>query len=192
MKRCGCAILAVICAGLSEAAGAGPEYTAEGELVRPADYREWVFVSAGLGMTYGPAAAAAGSASPLFDNVFVAPAAYRAFLETGKWPDKTMFVLEIRRSASEGSINRGGHFQSELVAVEVEVKDEARFPEKWAFFGFNGAAQTAKQFPKARCLACHSTNGAVDNTFVQFYPTLIDVAKAKRTFRATGPQPQAR
>jgi hypothetical protein len=134
-------------------------------------------------MTYGPAAAA-NSSSPLFDNVFVHPDAYKAFVDTGKWPDKTMFVLEVRRAASEGSINRGGHFQSELVAVEVEVKDESRFPEKWAFFGFGNSANAGKQFPKARCLACHSTNGAVDNTFVQFYPTLIDVAKAKGTLKS--------
>jgi hypothetical protein len=165
------------------AAAAGPQYTPAGELMRPADYRQWVFLSSGLGMTYGPAAAAASNTSPLFDNVFVHPEAYKAFIETGKWPDKTMFVLEVRRSASEGSINKGGHFQSELVAVEVEVKDESRFPDKWAFFGFNGSAETGKQFPKARCLACHSTNGAVDNTFVQFYPTLVEIAKAKGTFK---------
>jgi hypothetical protein len=36
----------------------------------------------------------------------------------------------------------------------------------------------------ASCYACHSTNGAVDNTFVQFYPTLLDVAREKGTLRA--------
>src|SRR5688572_7210164 len=71
----------------------GPRYNAAGELIRPTDYREWVFVSSGLGMTYGPAQAAAGRA-PMFDNVFVTRAAYRAFMNTGRWPDKTMFVLE--------------------------------------------------------------------------------------------------
>jgi len=29
----------------------------------------------------------------------------------------------------------------------------------------------------------HAKNGAVDETFVQFYPTLIPVAKAKGTFK---------
>ena len=190
MELRGRTLLLALCSALA-AIAAGPEYTPAGELLRPADYRQWVFLSSGLGMTYGPAAAAAANSSPLFDNVFVHPDAYKAFVATGKWPDKTMFVLEVRRSASEGSINKGGHFQSELVAVEVELKDESRFPEKWAFFGFNGAAPTAKQFPKARCLACHSTNGAVDNTFVQFYPTLIEVAKAKGTFRPGGAASQA-
>ena len=164
----------------------GPQYTQDQQLIRPTDYREWVFLSAGLGMTYGPTAASSSPQSPLFDNVFVRPEAYRAFQEAGKWPDKTMFVLEIRRSLSEGSINQGGHFQSDVKAVEIEVKDESRFPDKWAFFGFDGEAKTGKLLPHtASCYSCHATNGAVDNTFVQFYPTLIPVAKAKGTFRTT-------
>jgi len=150
--------------------------------MRPENYREWVFLSSGLGMTYGPAA----SANPQFDNVFVTPAAYKSFLSTGTWPDKTMFVLEIRGAATEGSINKGGHFQDKINAVEVEVKDEKRFPNKWAFFGFNGTASSAVPLPEsAGCQSCHSKNGAVDNTFVQFYPTLAPIAKEKGTFKVT-------
>lgn len=168
----------------AESSSQGPQYTQDGQLRRPANYREWIFLSSGLGMTYGPANASSNARAPRFDNVFVRPESYQSFLKTGRWPDKTMFVLEIRQSSSEGSINRGGHFQSEVVAVEVEVKDETRFPEKSAFFGFEGQAQTAKAFARSACLSCHIANGAVDNTFVQFYPTLIDIAKAKGTFSA--------
>jgi hypothetical protein len=46
---------------------------------------------------YGPAAQA-DQGNPMFDSVFVNPAAYRVFMETGRWPDKTMFMLEIRRA----------------------------------------------------------------------------------------------
>jgi len=162
-----------------------PRYTADGQLMRPDNYREWIFLSSGLGMTYN-AAATSTPANPNFDNVFVKPSAYKAFMETGTWPDKTMFVLEVRSSTSKGSINNGGHYQDQITAVEVEVKDEKRFPNKWAFFGFQAGAATARPFPdNAGCLACHSKNGAVDNTFVQFYPTLAPVAKAKGTFKTT-------
>jgi hypothetical protein len=107
-------------------------------------------------------------------------------MATGTWPDKAMFVLEVRSSTSKGSINNGGHYQDQVTAVEVEVKDEKRFPNKWAFFGFGAGVATAKPFPdSAGCLACHSKNGAVDNTFVQFYPTLAPVAQAKGTFKTT-------
>ena len=31
---------------------AEPQFTADGQLVRPADYREWIYLSSGLGMNY--------------------------------------------------------------------------------------------------------------------------------------------
>jgi hypothetical protein len=109
--------------------------------------------------------------------------AYRSFLETGRWPDKTVLLLEGRSSQSKGSINKGGHFQSNLLGIEAEVKDEHRFPGKWAFFGL-GRGTAGTQIPTtADCYSCHATNGAVDNTFVQFYPTLLSVAKEKGTFK---------
>jgi Cytochrome P460 len=162
-----------------------PQYTPDGRLVFPANYREWVFLSSGLGMTYGPLGS---GGDPRFDNVFVNPSAYRAFLETGHWPDKTVLVLEVRSAQSKGSINRGGHFQSQVAGVETHVKDEKRFPRKWAFFGFdNGSsASRAAEAQTSSCYTCHEPNGAVDTTFVQFYPTLIPVARAKGTLREAG------
>ena len=162
-----------------------PQFTKNNELIRPTDYREWVYVSSGLGMAYGPAAKE--TADPPFDNVFVQPAAYHAFMESGRWPDKTIFVLEVRAAKDHGSINKAGHFQGDVVAVEAAVKDESRFPDKWAYFGFGGGKSmrdTAKAFPSTACHSCHNKNGAVENTFVQFYPTLLPVAEAKGTLKA--------
>jgi hypothetical protein len=48
----------------------------------------------------------------MFANVFVNPEAYKGFLQTGTWPDKTMLVLEARMAGSKGSINKNGHFQT--------------------------------------------------------------------------------
>ena len=142
-------------------------------------YRQWVFLSSGLGMTYEPAAA--DPTNPAFDNVFVNPSSYRAFIESGSWPDKTMFVLEIRSATGHGSINNAGHYQGEIRTVEAEVKDEKRFPQKWNFFSF-GLKDTGNPQPAdSSCNMCHSQNGAVDNTFVQFYPTLLEVAQKKGT-----------
>jgi hypothetical protein len=36
----------------------------------------------------------------------------------------------------------------------------------------------------ADCYSCHADHAAVDNTFVQFYPTLLPIATAKGTFSA--------
>ena len=51
-----------------------PTYTSAGELVRSEAYREWIYLSSGLGMVYGPAAAAGAGRPPMFTNVFVNPA----------------------------------------------------------------------------------------------------------------------
>jgi hypothetical protein len=161
---------------------AAPEFTNDGQLKRPTNYREWIYLSSGLGMTYGPAAKA--NPNPTFDNVFVEPEAYRAFLATGEWPDKSMFLLEIRRSRTEGSINKGGNFQGDVVATEVSVKDVTRFPDGWGYFDFPRDAAAARVLPaSAGCNSCHNPNGAVENTFVQFYPTLLEVARAKGTLK---------
>jgi hypothetical protein len=165
-----------------------PQYTEDGHLQLPEDYREWVFLSSGVGMTYGPVGAGRGFPA-MFDNVFVSPAAHRSFRETGRWPDKTVFVLEVRYATSHGSINKDGHFQTDISGVEALVRDEGRFPEKWAFFGFptrgGRPARTGRPLgPQAGCLACHTANGAVDGTFVQFYPTLLEIAEKKGTLRA--------
>lgn len=173
--------LTAVCAVVSAQDSDGPRYTPGGSLLLPADYREWVFLSSGLGMTYGPLVTASSPEHPSFDNVFVNRAAYQAFLKSGRWPEKTMFVLEVRSSQSKGSINNGGHFQADVVGIEAEVKDGG----KWTFFGFDRGGSEAKAFPRTeRCYTCHARNGAVDNTFVQFYPTLLPVAKEKGTFAA--------
>ena len=197
MKRllglAGCGVAALVtssCAPSAQARAAdGPTYTSSGQLVRPADYRDWAFVTSGLGMTYGPAEQAAGR-PPLFDNVFVTRASYQEFLRSGTWPDKTMFILEIRRADENVSINNAGRTQGEIVTIEAEVKDKARFPDGgWGYFTFNsqqGLVDSAAPLPgDARCYSCHKNNTAVENTFVQFYPTLFDVAKRFGTVKAT-------
>lgn len=182
-------VVSVLCWGSQAAAqqaqADGPRFTSDGQLMRPENYREWIYLSSGVGMTYASGAAAANASNPRFDNVFVTPQAYKSFLETGAWPDKTMFVLEVRSSAGNGSINKGGRYQEEIVGMEVHLKEVSRFPAtKWAFFEFGTSGRTAKALPPdSNCQSCHSANGAVDQTFVQFYPTLIPVARAKGTFK---------
>ncbi len=187
------AALASVCAwGLVVSAqrvdGDGPQYSGAANLMRPANYREWVFLSSSLGLTYQPAAGApAPPAGPQFQNVFVNPSSYRGFMQTGKWPDKTIFVLEFRQSAVSTSVNKDGKFQSGLAGIEAEVKD-SRFPDGWAFYAFDQTAPPNGVPPLAgdrvaRCIECHTQHTAVERTFVQFYPTLFEVAKRLGTVK---------
>jgi len=158
-----------------------PVYNAKGQLQLPANYREWIYLSIGMDMNYTPNASQASGRST-FDNVFVNPEAYRSFLATGTWPDKTMLVVEIRGASNQGSINRSGHYQStERTGLEVHIKDAQRFPGGWAFFSFDNGTDGNLFPPAADCYSCHQQHAAVDTTFVQFYPTLLPLATSKHT-----------
>lgn len=155
-----------------------PEYTASSQLKSPAHYREWVFLTSGFDMSYR---AGAAPSHHMFDNVFVNPEAYHAFMKTGTWPDGTYFVVEVRGARDKGSINQRGQYQSpETMGLEVHLKDAAH--GGWSFYSFDGDNPTAQRHPSTDdCYSCHSQHGAVDTTFTQFYPTLLRVAQAKHT-----------
>jgi hypothetical protein len=158
---------------------AGPSYESDGRLKLPANYREWIFLSSGLDMSYSARGAADHS---MFDNVFAEPAAYREFVRTGTWPDGTLLLLETRGATSKGSINQHGKFQNgDVMGVEIHVKDTKRFQGNWAFFSFDSPGAAQRIPATADCYSCHQQHAAVDTTFVQFYPTLLSIATLKGT-----------
>ncbi len=172
-----------------------PQFNDKGELLPPANYREWVWLTSGLDMTYNDNGRRAGPASEVdapkpFDNVFVKPESYREFLRTGTWPEGTMFVIEIRESKTKVHPNQAGWVQGDVAGMPAAVKDSKRFGDaKWGYFSLmrNGKLMPGEAMPQSHCWDCHNKNGAVDNTFVQFYPTLKPIAQAKGTFKTTGP-----
>ena len=174
-------ILAALLMTSAALADETPHYTADAKMEVPADYRQWVFLTSSIDLNYQ---AGNSSSVHLLDNVFVNPAAYKAFLATGRWPDKTIFIKENRIAESAGTLSKGGRFQTGIVSTEIHVKDEARFTGKWAFFASSDGMKPGDLLPtSASCYSCHQDHGTVDTTFVQFYPTLIDVAKSKGTWR---------
>ena len=168
----------------ADAAGT-PQFGADGKLVRPTGYRKWAYLSSGYGMSYSQGV----SDHLMFTNVFVTPSSYDYYVEHGAWPDKTMFVLEIYGSASKGSINLHGNYQSKFMGLDVEVKEEKRFADKWAYFTFDGAEGTSARTTPSKndCWKCHDQNAAVEHSFVQFYPELLRIAKQKGTIKPTVP-----
>src|SRR3981189_3745705 len=101
-----------------------PQYDEKGNLLRPSDYRDWEFLSAGYGMNYSP--------TPGYDEaytyVYVPRWAYREFVSSGKWPDQTMFVIDERDAHMKGSVASNEDDQTTLICLAVEVKDSAHFP----------------------------------------------------------------
>ena len=171
-----------------DSGGNSSPYVNGTSLVLPTDYLAWPFIGSGLGLTYDEEAASAET-PPSFTNVFVNTSSYRGFMETGIWPNETIFVLEFRRSESDVAPNTGGRFQGDLLGIEAEVKD-SRFQDGWAFYNFRGGAalldvaEPLSGEAAAQCVQCHTEKTAVERTFVQFYPTLLEVARCEGTVKS--------
>lgn len=162
-----------------------PRFAADGKLMRPTGYRKWAYLSSGYGMSYSQTATPDGHL--MFTNVFVTPSSYDYFTQHGTWPDKTMFVLELYGSTSKGSINQHGNYQNDFMGLDVEVKDEKRFADKWAYFGFDAKEVSSEPTKPSKndCWSCHDQNAAVEHSFVQFYPELLKIAREKGTIKPT-------
>ena len=161
-----------------------PGYNAQGELLRPAGYERWAFAGASIGLGYseGAKSAATESESPgVFHNVYLQPEAFEEYARTGRFPEKTMFILALHEPRQRESINKRGYFEGGLVALEAGVKDHERFKEGWAYFDFGkgGLEASARAMPPESCHACHAEHGADDNVFVQFYPPLRVLREAR-------------
>jgi uncharacterized protein (TIGR03067 family) len=143
-------------------------------LLRPEGYREWVFVGSSLGLRYEE-----GKKHPErleYKNVYIDPVAYRAYKQTGTFPEGTILVLETAAGAEKNEPGLRGSFQKEFTGLSAAVKDKDRFPDGWAYFSFSdGPGKTkakARPAKKTACYDCHLKKGAEDNVFTQFYPGL--------------------
>jgi hypothetical protein len=175
----------------------GPAFNRQGELLLPSNYREWVNVTSSLNLSYDsevdPNAPPPDPNAPpppsVFQNVFATPAAYQTFRRTGTWPDRTMLIIEIRQAVTNPTVREGALVQGELIGFVADVKDQRRYGGNgWRFFSFrdeqgNAVDQAAPLDQSATCYTCHREHAAVDNTFVQFYPTLFEIAKKRGTIR---------
>ncbi len=151
------------------------KYTADNELLRPVNYREWVFIGASV----TPNDLNDGSpAFPEFHNVYIDPASWAHWQKTGKFRNGTVIVKELVSVGSTAAPSGKGYFPGEFNGIAAMVKDSKRFadrPENWAFFGFasyeakNGNIQADES-----CSSCHKANAAEDMIFTQYYPVLRD------------------
>lgn len=181
------AVPVVLAADPTPAGMVNPTYNAQGDLVRPDNFRNWIFVGASLGLSYDDGATQEGPG--LFHHVYMQPEAYAHYKETGAFAEKTMLVMENYSAGQKVDPNLHGHFEDARVGVEVALKDKEKFPDGWAYFNFStraGLKETAKAFPKAMCYDCHNQHGADDNVFVQFYPVLKDIMKEQGRWKDIG------
>ena len=155
-------------------------------------FETWVFVGSNLGLSYTPDAAAAASAPPpraprqqQFHNVSVNKAAYDYFSANGRFPERTVLVMQVFEAADKEPRNvlASGVFNGRRVGLEVAVKNTSRPDGKatpWAYYNFTDPSDRSKvlasatAFPDENCANCHQRHASIDNVWVQFYPALRD------------------
>jgi hypothetical protein len=162
-----------------------PEYAADGSLKLPQGWRTWVF----LGAPLTPNALNNGQANfPEFHNVYIEPASYAIYKETGEFPEGTIFFKELQLAmpgenpdGSRTEPSGRGYFPAAYNGADVTVKDSKKYAETggWGYYNFNHhepKAATAMPRPKDECASCHIASAKKDDVWTQFYPLLDDLS----------------
>ena len=158
-----------------------PQFNAQGELLLPKNFNEWIYVGSPLtpdGLNNGKAG------FPEYHNVYIEPGSYAIYKKTGQFPEGTIMFKELQRvlnpqnpDGSRSETSGRGYFPGALNGADVTVKDSKRFADTggWGFFNFNHSepkAPTAKVKAKSECAYCHIAGAKKDQVWTQFYRLL--------------------
>jgi hypothetical protein len=175
----GIAVIALSPAGQIQAGDHGKyeaQFTQDGQLIRPAGWREWVFV----GSPVTPNSLNGGAAPfPEFHTVYIDPESWAHWKKTGEFREGTMIAKELTLVGDTAATSGIGFFNGDLQGFEIAHKDSKRYSEEtggWAYYTFGHKpepyANTASAMPTAACAACHTAAAADDMVFTQYYPIL--------------------
>ncbi|NOQ14647.1 MAG: cytochrome P460 [Methyloprofundus sp.] len=148
-----------------------------GQLERPAGFREWIYV----GTPVTPNDMNDGKAPfPEFHNVYIDPESWQHWKETGKFREGTILIKELVSVGSKAAPSGKGYFMGEFIGLEATIKSKRVFPNEpgnWAYFSFStkdhkSLAKSSKAMPQPACNGCHAANAGDDFVFTQFYPVL--------------------
>jgi hypothetical protein len=176
------ALLAAACASDAQefftTPGANEFYSiANGELIRPTGYREWIYV----GTPVTPNDMNDGMAAfPEHHNVYIDPDSWAHWKQAGEFRDGTILIKELVKVGSKAAVSGNGYFQGEFIGLEATIKSSEHFPDEpgnWAYYSFttpdhDALTPVASAFPTESCNACHEGAAADDFVFTQYYPVL--------------------
>ena len=151
-------------------------FTSSGELIRPAGWREWVFVGSPL----TPNSQNGGAAPfPEFHTVYIDPVSWEHWKSTGTFREGTMFAKELTLVGDTAATSGIGFFNGEMQGFEIAHKDTERYSDEtggWAYYTFGHKPEpyenSTAAMPTAGCAACHTAAAADDMVFTQYYPIL--------------------
>ena len=169
--------------GLSQPVDEPVQFNDNSELIRPTDYRSWVFV----GTPVTPNDMNNGEAPfPEFHNVYIDPVSYRHYIQTGEFREGTVLVKELVSVGSKQATSGNGYFMGDFLGLETTIKSKERYPDEpgnWAYYSFGHSyplAAAAKPFDTDSCNACHEGSAEDDFVFTQYYPVLRAAKGAKK------------
>ncbi len=165
-------------------------FNKDGDLVRPAGWREWVFVGSPL----TPNSLNGGAAPfPEFHSVYIDPKSWAHYKKTGEFREGTMFAKELTLVGDTAATSGIGFFNGKMQGFEIAHKDSSRYSaesEGWAYYSFGHHDEpynnTATAMPTAACAACHTASAAEDMVFTQYYPILQAAKGAGDAAAGTG------
>jgi len=165
----------------------------KGELIRPTDYRTWVYI----GTPVTPNDLNGGHAAfPEMHNVYIDPESYKVYKETGKFREGTIIVKELVSVGATQAVSGKGYFEGEFLGLEASVKSKKDFPKEpgnWAIFTFSDMKtgilkDSAPVMPSDKCVSCHQASASDDFVFTQYYPVL----RAAKGFGKGNPEDTAK
>jgi hypothetical protein len=173
------AILALSFAGQVAADDSGKyeaSFTNDGKLIRPAGWREWIFVGSPL----TPNSLNGGAAPfPEFHSVYIDPESWAHWKKTGEFREGTMFAKELTLVGDTAATSGKGFFNGKLQGFEIAHKNTKKYSKEtdgWAYYSFGHKDEpyenSTAAMPTAACAACHTGAAADDMVFTQYYPIL--------------------
>lgn len=158
----------------TDAENSSDRFDSSGTLRRPDNYREWVF----LGAAVTPNDMNGGKAAfPEFHNVYLDPASFASYKQTGEIPNGAVIIKELVSVGGKAMPSGKGYFQGDFVSLEAMVKDTKRFadePGGWAFFRFGEAPNYKPVGARMKTESCNSCHAGADEDYVftSTYPVL--------------------
>ena len=151
-------------------------FTSDGKLIRPAGWREWIFV----GSPVTPNSLNGGAAPfPEIHSVYIDPQSWEHYKETGEFREGTMFAKELSLVGDTAATSGIGFFNGKMQGFEIAHKDSSKYSSAsggWAYYTFGHHdepyANSTAAMPDAACAACHTASAVEDMVFTQYYPIL--------------------
>lgn len=161
-----------------------PYVDSEGNISLPADFSgTWTHLGTWALTSKVAAGPDAMKASPGtgFHEVYTQPTSVKAYRETGKWPDGTALVMEVRTvqwdDLATGHVMYAGETTEWLIMVKDgrgRFKDNPNWGDGWGWALFK-AADPGKNISagyKNDCQGCHEPKKDTDWVHIEGYPTL--------------------